>query len=84
MNARKIIGILGGILALLIVSVIAVSLWAIKKLESEKNASRTAKAREARHKPKENVGPEAETTNATELKIVTDYEVPEAENQQSN
>jgi hypothetical protein len=83
MNARKIIGILGGIIALLIATVVAFALWSIKKLESEKNANRTAKAREARHKPKA----ETQAEPVGELKIVHDAETQineatETENQQ--
>jgi hypothetical protein len=48
MNARKALFVLGGLIIALIVAVVAVALFTIHKMESEKNRAKTEKARQRR------------------------------------
>lgn len=58
MNARKVLLFLAGLVVAFVAAIIAVSLFTLQKMESEKNAAKTQKAREARWKRQE-----AETTS---------------------
>lgn len=51
MNARKVMFILGAILLALVAAFVAVALFSHKKMETEKNRTRTEAARKVRHEP---------------------------------
>jgi hypothetical protein len=52
MNARKTIVFLGGLVALVVGAIVAISLFVIRKMEIERNQARTQKARDNRHQKK--------------------------------
>ena len=79
MNARKVLLILGGIVAALVIAIVALSLFTIQKMEREKNVKRTEKARAARHA-------RAEETPESNLTVNSDgiVEQPKQENDEDS
>lgn len=72
MNARKVMFILGAILLALVAALVAVALFSHKKMETEKNRTRTQAARSVRHDPtrKEESTVQVDEQKEAELKEV--------------